>query len=657
MNKKGFIVIIGLLLTCFMQSSLVKAGNTEKNIGKPIASFTKADVPKATRTTSTELEKPEDSTWSRVIGNSAHTNDGKDLDLETFQEGWPQTAGMENRAFGPASVVDMDNDGSNEVITILYGLQDSNLVLAGLYAWHPDGTLLDGFPVHYDLGELPILRGQEMATIGDLDGDGDLELVLGTQYGIYAWDHSGQLLEGFPLLTEGCFTEGPLVLADIDKDGEDEIVASDGYRYIDPQTSFYLHVLNADGTEVEGWPQPMPKNTDNSLAVGDIDADGELDIAISFVYYGVDPSSYSLVRTYDASGNLRWTALETDRSIYASVSMADLDGDYRKEIIHKLDMYGNKEQLSVISADGELLYSWGVADRLHHHEPVIANMDADPDLEIIAIGGNGTITGQMFVWNYDGTSVEGWPIDLPQRMYSPIASDIDGDDTIEIINSLDTFLGEERDDIYVWHPNGEVMQGFPIHLDFHTDPGWNLFTFVRATLGDVDQDGEIEIITPVSDTMYVIDVLEKYNPKKSSWPCERHDIQHTSNYPYPTVVGSAGYHSFPAPGSPINLGTTNISSTISTTLTINEIGDMPLVITPTLSGADTENFRFTPTFLTIPDGGAAQDLTVECTPSITGTLTATLSVAHNAPDSPAVYPLTCIGEVLTRYIYLPLVLH
>jgi hypothetical protein len=114
-----------------------------------------------------------------------------------------------------------------------------------------------------------------------------------------------------------------------------------------------------------------------------------------------------------------------------------------------------------------------------------------------------------------------------------------------------------------------------------------------------------------------------------------------------------GYGSIPAPDSSINVGTTDVGSTISATLTISETGDATLVVTPTLSGADAADFGFAPITLSIPDGGAAQHLTIGCTPSDNRTLAATLTVAHNAPGSPAVYPLSCTGGALH---YLPLVL-
>jgi hypothetical protein len=122
-----------------------------------------------------------------------------------------------------------------------------------------------------------------------------------------------------------------------------------------------------------------------------------------------------------------------------------------------------------------------------------------------------------------------------------------------------------------------------------------------------------------------------------------------------SVPPQPGYGSTPAPGSTINVGTAGVGRTVSTALTISETGEATLGVTPTLSGPDAGDFGFAPTTLSILNGGPAQDLTISCTPSFTGTLAGTLTVAHNASGSPAVYPLRCTGEPLT-YIYLPLVL-
>ncbi|MBN2006874.1 MAG: choice-of-anchor D domain-containing protein, partial [Anaerolineae bacterium] len=123
---------------------------------------------------------------------------------------------------------------------------------------------------------------------------------------------------------------------------------------------------------------------------------------------------------------------------------------------------------------------------------------------------------------------------------------------------------------------------------------------------------------------------------------------------FDVAPGYPGYGSTPAPGSTLNVGITEIGVLISTTMTIYETGDVTLVVTPTLSGAAAADFSITPPTLSILDGGAAQALTVSCTPSMAGTRAATLTVAHNAPGSPAFYPLRCTGGTV-QTVYLPLV--
>ena len=121
-----------------------------------------------------------------------------------------------------------------------------------------------------------------------------------------------------------------------------------------------------------------------------------------------------------------------------------------------------------------------------------------------------------------------------------------------------------------------------------------------------------------------------------------------------TRVGEPGYGSDPAPGVTIDVGAVAVGGTVSGTLTVSETGEATLVVTPTLDGPDAACFGVSPSALTIADGEAPQNVTIDCTPSVQGTLAATLTVAHNAMGSPALYPLTCGGEAYR--IYLPVVI-
>ena len=88
-------------------------------------------------------------------------------------------------------VADINHDGDNEVL--IAGGDDVN-------GWDRNGALLPGFPLN--TGDKHI---QSQLAVADLDRDGDLEILAGTktpntdgQGRVFAWHHTGALLNGWP---------------------------------------------------------------------------------------------------------------------------------------------------------------------------------------------------------------------------------------------------------------------------------------------------------------------------------------------------------------------------------------------------------------------------------------------------------------------------
>lgn len=111
-------------------------------------------------------------------------------------------------------------------------------------------------------------------------------------------------------------------------------------------------------------------------------------------------------------------------------------------------------------------------------------------------------------------------------------------------------------------------------------------------------------------------------------------------------VAAPGYASNPAPDSTLTINTfTGASTGNSAALEISETGDLPLLVrNATIGGANASKFRLDTSLrnVSIPDGGAAVIRQVVCNTNAAGTFTARLTVTHNAPDSPAIYYLSCV---------------
>jgi len=135
--------------------------------------------------------------------------------------GWPPL-NIINKSPGGLVMGDLDNDGKLEVVT---GNQFTNDP-AAVYVWEGEsGQIKNGWPVVLSLND-NFMRNM---ILGDVNGDGNVDIIGASSYGwndgrIYAWDVSGNLLSGFPIVITGI---GPwsstCFITDIDNDGDVEI--------------------------------------------------------------------------------------------------------------------------------------------------------------------------------------------------------------------------------------------------------------------------------------------------------------------------------------------------------------------------------------------------------------------------------------------------
>ncbi|MBI4524261.1 MAG: VCBS repeat-containing protein [Deltaproteobacteria bacterium] len=142
---------------------------------------------------------------------SAYSGSGKTL------PGWPQT--KRNSAVRPPTLADLNGDGLDEIIT---GEPDSRL-----HVYRPDGSELPGWP--QPANNMPLWSYQpSTSAVVDLDGDGDLELVTAHGNYIYAYHHDGTLVNGFPVTVKGSLLVRTFpTVGDVDGDGTSDLPGLD----------------------------------------------------------------------------------------------------------------------------------------------------------------------------------------------------------------------------------------------------------------------------------------------------------------------------------------------------------------------------------------------------------------------------------------------
>lgn len=191
----------------------------------------------------------------------------------TRVEGFP-TGEFETINCAP-TLVDLDRDGGLEILIWAADVDHNNI---GIYAIRGNGQAFNGFPV-----DCPAGHPDGSPVAADIDGDDIPEIVFGSynvNIGgmIYAWNIEGQLLDNFPLRVNRRVV-GSLLLADVSDDGVNDIVAA-----LTPSenSSGLIAAWDCSGELIDGFPILLERWGSEAFAgaptIWDIDDDRDLDL-------------------------------------------------------------------------------------------------------------------------------------------------------------------------------------------------------------------------------------------------------------------------------------------------------------------------------------------------------------------------------------------
>jgi subtilisin family serine protease len=449
--------------------------------------------------------------------------------------GWPFIANDWIRS-GPV-IFDVDNDGIKEII-----FSTTGGIIYMLNAIDGKVIVKDGWPVVMEDSTYVI----RPPSIGDIDGDGQREIVIGggnSCYKIYAFEANGNAVSGWPVALPFPYSPAAVTsLEDLDGDGAMEIIAvvrglpsSQGGGY-----NGRVYVFRGNGSNYPGWPVQPPMSNPMEVsdpvgapAVGDIDNDGDIEICIATSIYNgsmyITPID-GRVYVWKSNGQLEpgWpqTDIRSDnypRGFNTNVVLADLDHDSKLEII----VPGCDYNLYIWRYDGTLLNNWPQLAQRPLSEACVADLHNDGSLEIIS--------GDMHYINiWDGLSgslLQGWPVwkysnpSYVSNFTSPAVGDIDGDGIADILIG-----GKAHHKLFGFKRNGTQLAGFPKTLFGET--------YSAPAIGDIDNDGYVEILIGCDLGLLHCWQGQIESSQLSDWPMMQHNARHTGQYiPPPLTAG------------------------------------------------------------------------------------------------------------------------
>lgn len=378
---------------------------------------------------------------------------------------------------------------------------DKDLLLTG-HNPNTQGRLAELF-INDSTGQLTKVEGSpfttmlmEAAAFGDLDGDGDEDLLLTTngpteQAGkVYYNDGTGSFTGHTDIAFSG-YEECNLKLADVDNDGDLDAIITSKNAY--PR---FAKLLLNDGTGKFNLVANSPFSDigNATISIADVDNDNDIDVLISGTSF--QQNSPTELYINDGFGGFSSTPIPFTKMIEASTAFADIDSDGDQDVILAGSWFGQGDSIAIYLNNGNGNFSIDLSNQLPSllwPDCLFTDQDNDGDQDLILAGFEkislNTLANKPRIYFNDGTGKFSTSALTPlanRTYHNIISADIDKDG----YNDLFTYSGSAafpyKTELYLNNRQGNYFKYTA--LDINNNTG-------IIALGDIDADQDLDLVS------------------------------------------------------------------------------------------------------------------------------------------------------------------